>query len=189
MIILPRHCTCESNNDCIPTSEDSEFGSDTPLRVFEPEAWQRRELYPVIETEDQETASPRAADNTSPAAVMYFIGFDMNELGIENGSEDEPWRYEWPIELDGLLATLWLRFGHLNHALDKYDLAASCARLAGQMFIDLDDLSGAQQAVQLLQTLGANLGDLEYVKSMGEFQHELLSKAVARKDQRANCCV
>jgi len=178
----------------VPAQEDSQFKDDTPLRVVDPAAWHRRELYPTDEAEDQQERSSHPRDDEEisqeeepQGLILYFIGFDIRKLGIDTAglSEDESLRYEWPVDYDDVLAELWLNLAYVHRALDLYDMAAACARLSGQMYEDLDNLSGAQAAVMLLQSLGANLGDLEYVKAMEEFEYELFRMAVARKDQRA----
>lgn len=182
----------------IPASEESDFKDDTPLLVFTPEAWHRIELYPTDEEPDAaeppsaapppEEASPDEAAEVPPQEyVLYAIDFDLEQMDIDPSelSEEALPHYQWPIEFDDFLAELWLHLGYTSSALDQYDLAAACARLAGQMYFDLDNLSGAQSAVQFLQSLGANLGDLEYVKNLSQMQTELLGAALSRKDPSA----
>jgi tetratricopeptide (TPR) repeat protein len=177
----------------VPVQEDSQFKEDTPLRVVDPAAWHRRELYPADEDQDPQEGSSHTGDEDEipqeeepQVLILYFIEFNTTKLGIDTAglSEDEALGYQWPVEFDDVLAELWLNFGYLERARDHYDSAAACARLAGQMYVDLANLAGAQAAVQLLGLLGANLGDLETVKSMGEFEQELVSAAVARRDER-----
>lgn len=164
----------------VPESERPESEEDRPLLVFDPAAWHRRELYPGDEGQDQKEETPQSV-------ILYFIEFDTAKMGIDitGQSEDEALQYEWPVYFDDTLAKLWLNFGYLQRAKDLYDSAAACARLAGQMYVDLENLTGAQAAVQLLRALGANLGDLETVKAMGEFEHRLFDEAIARRDQTA----
>jgi tetratricopeptide (TPR) repeat protein len=170
------------------------FGNDTPLLIFSPEAWHRRELVPTDTQPDQPEPSVKSdaqeqgsQEETSQVIVLYFIEIDTQKLGFDTTglSEEKALEYEQPIQFDDVLAELWLNFGYLYNALDQYDLAAVCGRLATQMYVDLENLSGTQAAVQFLRSLGVSLYDLEYIKTMGEFQSELLSTAVARKDQRA----
>jgi len=191
----------------VPASENAEYGNDTPLLTLSPEAWHRRELYPSDEPAQegvtpstgaggktgQEGATPSAGTEDEPAQeetpenlILYFMEVDAEKLGIDvtNLSEDEAMRHEWPVQFDDTMAELWLDLGYLCQATDRYDAAAACARLAGQMYSDLDQVSGVQSAVQLLRALGANLGDLEYIQYLEGLQNELLQVAVARKDQR-----
>lgn len=191
----------------VPASEDSEYGDDTPLLTLLPEAWHRRELYPTDETAQEGVTPPTGAEErtgqegaipstgteeetaqeeTPQGLILYCIELDTAKLGIDvtNLSEDEAIQHEWPIQFDNTMAELWLDLGYCCNETYRYDAAAACARLAGQMYADLDDVSGMQFAVQLLRALGANLGDLEYVQSLEGVQNELLQIAVARKDQR-----
>ena len=185
-----------------PASEDSGFGDDTPLRVLDPDAWDRREVYrddadqardEDLVVADRHEEAPEdlvVADGDEEARevnVLYFIGIDTDAAGIDTTARGEGASQDlsWPIDFDPLLAKLWLKLGYLDLWEDRYDEAVACGRLAGQLSIDLEDLRGAQSAVQLLGSLGAILGDLKFVKMTGEMQHEILITASAHGNQEA----
>ena len=177
----------------IPASDDSEDEDDTPLKIFYPNSWHRRELE-LQEPEDGEAvegeeslSQPEEDEEFAEELILYFIDYDMDQSGIDAAdlSEEDSFETMWPIEFDNILAVLWLNFGYIYSSLSQYDLAADCSRLAGQIFSDLDNLVGLQSAVRLLRSLGASIGDLEYVKELGDFQDELLSAANNRRDPMA----
>lgn len=177
----------------IPDSEKSESEEDTPLLVFDPTAWHRREVY-FSESQDQkeELSDPNSQrekpeEEAPQAGILYFIECDTEKMGIDitGKTDDEMLQYEKPVDYDNIIADLWLKIGYIQSTRDLYDSAAACARLAGQMFLDLGNLGGMHDAVQFLRVQGANLGDLEISRALGNFEGDLVREATIRRDQRA----
>ena len=127
-----------------PASEDSGFGDDTPLRVLDPDAWDRRELYrdDADQTRDEDPVATDRDEETREVIVRYFIGIDTDAAGIDTTARGEGANQDlsWRIDFDPLLAKLWLKLAYLDLWEDRYDEAVARGRLAGQLSLDLEDL-------------------------------------------------
>ena len=172
----------------LSVQQDPEFEDDLSLRLLSPDAWHRQELFLTDDSEEEGEASisPETYNGGfQEANIMYFVEIDDDEIDstiADYGKGEVP--ALWPIHIDSFMASLWLKLGEIYQAKDNFDMAAACGRLSGDIFMDLNDLSGARDALELLQSLGASVGDLDYVKSSHEFQNELLNEAAEQGDKR-----
>ena len=182
----------------VPATEGTEFGDDTPLKVFYPSAWHRREVTSVDKSEDQiDKVVPESGDQgvvseegeavTHEPYIQYFVELDIGQdslVEVDSG-EDEISLPEWRVEVDVTLAELWYKLGFQQEALGFVGNAFACGELAAQMYLDLGDLTNALSVLQMLERLGKAVVNLDYIKHIQTLRDEIIREANARGDQIA----
>ena|GEM_PF-7070131 len=124
-------------------------------------------------------------DSNAPIILVYYCitGKDVVAMEEVDGEAEIPMlMLRW---VDQTIANIWLQLGLCFKGMDQYDQAAAAARLAWQMFIDLDDAYSIQQALQLLLNLGAITGERPFTEAGEDVQKGLLELARERANRPA----
>jgi tetratricopeptide (TPR) repeat protein len=170
----------------IPLDEDSGLISLPPLKFREPELWSRQELETTLAGEDSEgadrgldTSSDKERADSNQSLVVYFVPVDDSSVEVTA----EPFGSMWPVQVDQAVADIWLIAADLAEFEEEYDRMAACARLSGMIYVDIGNVSGALQAVSLLERIGARALDHELVRFMRDYRHELIQSVAGGADK------
>jgi tetratricopeptide (TPR) repeat protein len=185
----------------VPPAEElaDALEGELTLDVFTPDAWHQvsfdRELDVAATGDESEwsEAEPEAIEEPGPppSVVLYAVEPLLAEdvaLPEDNpflliAEDDSGQTVGWPVDYSGLLAEIWLKLGQVTAASQQeYGLAASAARLGGEMALSLGDLNGAQRAAQLLHHIAGTLGDTGLRQWSVDFQEEILAMASDQGD-------
>ena len=173
-------------NNRIPVDDDSGICSLPPLKFQEPALWNRQELEAQQEGEDSGrvdkdhgVTSDKERTASEQSFVVYFIA-------VHDGSSDrtaELFGGMWPVMVDQNIADIWLVAADLAELKEDYDRVAACARLAGMIYSDIGNLSGALIAVSILERIGARALDHELVRLTRDYKCAIKESATGSGDK------
>lgn len=168
----------------MPFSDDVE-SRPIPRSLYQDPASWNRQVFELTVDEDEDVVTDRTgseeeipdgrAEDIDQQLIMYVLE------ATDDGQQDVA--SIWRVQIDEVIAELWLNAASLAEDEDNFDRAAACARLAGALSADAGDLSGAHAAVTLLERMGARELDQDLVRAARGYRQMLTDQAASGGDK------